>query len=61
MVHFYQHNNSLWLNARVKPQFIHILWQTPKLPTSVNNHLYIKTAISYFYLKSYQCTFLNSL
>lgn len=37
MVHFYKHNNGLWLNATVKPKIIHILCQVPKLSTSVTS------------------------
>lgn len=46
MVHFYKHDNGLWLNAAVKPQIIHILCQVPKLSTSVIVILFIKTSIS---------------
>lgn len=47
MVHFYKHNKGLWLNATVKPQTIHILYQAPKLSTSVSSHpLYQNTNLS---------------
>lgn len=46
MVHFYNHDNGLWLNAAVKPQIIHILCQVPKLSISLIVILFIKTSIS---------------
>lgn len=50
MVHFYKHDNDLWLNAAVNPQIIHILCQVPKLSTSVIVILFIKTSISLSFL-----------
>lgn len=50
MVHFYKHDNGLWLNAAVKPQITHILCQVPKLSTSVIVILFIKTSISLSFL-----------
>lgn len=51
MVHFYKHDNGLWLNAAVKPQITHILCQVPKLSTSKRIViLFIKTSISLSFL-----------